>query len=62
LNPQQECIAYKELAVTPFVAYVDDEVADKMDEYGYSGLSMRMTRMTKSMRIDMPLVQKMGRI
>jgi hypothetical protein len=43
LNPQQECIAYKELAVTPFVAYVDDEVADKMDEYGYSGQSMRMT-------------------
>jgi hypothetical protein len=38
LNPQQECVAYKELAVTPFVAYVDDEVADKMDEY-----SMRMT-------------------
>jgi hypothetical protein len=30
LNPQQECIAYKELAVTPFVAYVGDEVADKI--------------------------------
>jgi hypothetical protein len=38
LNPQQECIAYEVPAVTPFVAYVDDEVADEMDEYGYSGL------------------------
>jgi len=25
-------------AATPFEAYVDDEVADEMDEYGYSGL------------------------
>jgi hypothetical protein len=38
LNPQQECIAYEVPAVTPFVAYVNDEVADEMDEYGYSGL------------------------
>jgi hypothetical protein len=38
LNPQQECIAYKVPAATHFVAYVDDEVADEMDEYGYSGL------------------------
>jgi len=26
------------LAATPLEAYVDDEVADEMDEYGYSGL------------------------
>jgi hypothetical protein len=38
LNPQRQCIAYEVPAVTPFVAYVDDEVADEMDEYGYSGL------------------------
>jgi len=25
-------------AATPFVAYVDDQVANEMDEYGYSGL------------------------
>jgi hypothetical protein len=24
-------------AATPFGAYVDDEVADEIDEYGYSG-------------------------
>jgi hypothetical protein len=38
MNPQQECIADKVPAATHFVAYVDDEVADERDEYGYSGL------------------------
>jgi len=39
-------------AATPFVAYVDDKVADEMDEYGYSGLNQVANEDDENEEID----------
>ena len=39
-------------AATPFEVYVDDEVADEMDEYGYSGLDQVVNEDDESEEIE----------
>ena len=39
-------------AATPFEAYVDDEVADEMDEYGYSGLDQVINEDVENQEIE----------
>ena len=43
-------------AATPFGAYVDDEVADEIDEYGYSGFDQVVN---EDEEMKMPSVRKM---
>jgi len=45
-------IEHEAPAATPFAAYVDDQVADEMDEYGYSGLDQVANEDEENEEID----------